>query len=332
MPIDEGAILVVGGAGFIGSHMAFVLQQAGYPVVVLDNLSKGHGEAVGCAPLVVGDLADRILLEQLFGQYHFKAVMHFASYIEVAESVREPLTYYENNVTGTLTLLSVMLKYNVYELVFSSSAAVYGEPRVTPIPETHPLLPLHPYGRSKQMIEAMIQDIGKSNGLRYAILRYFNAAGAAYQQGLGERHMPESHLIPLLLSVAAGEQSHLMMHGDDYPTPDGTCIRDYVHVLDLCEAHLLALRALSERNNCIVNLGSGVGMSVRSVLQAARNITGCAIPVHIAPRRPGDPTTLVADITLAQQQLGWQPTRSTLDKMIHDAWQYLLQIQVVSAK
>jgi UDP-glucose 4-epimerase len=325
MPIDAGTVLVVGGAGFIGSHMVFVLQQAGYSVVVLDNLSKGHREAVGRTPLIVGDLADRTLLDELFSQYTFQAVMHFASYIEVAESVREPLTYYENNVAGTLTLLSVMLKYNVHELVFSSSAAVYGEPRVTPIPETHPLLPLHPYGRSKQMIEAIIQDVGKSTGLRYAILRYFNAAGAAYQYGLGERHTPESHLIPLLLAVAAGKQSHLMLYGDDYPTPDGTCIRDYVHVLDLCEAHLFALHALSRQDSCIVNLGSGVGMSVHSVLEMARHITGCAIPVHIAPRRPGDPATLVADITLAQQQLGWQPIRSTLDNMIHDAWQYLLQ-------
>jgi UDP-glucose 4-epimerase len=314
-------ILVVGGAGYIGSHMVLALQQAGYHVVVLDNLSKGYRDAVLNAELIVGDMGDKQLLTTLFSSRRFSAVMHFASFIEVGESVQFPAKYYQNNVAATLTLLEVMLAHKVDQFIFSSTAAVYGEPHYAPIDEAHPIAPINPYGRSKWMVEEIIKDYAKSDNLRYAILRYFNAAGADPQGRLRERHEPESHLIPLILQVAAGLREVITVNGRDYATEDGTCVRDYVHVSDLCSAHLLALEALSQREeNVLCNLGTGQGYSVQQVLDVARLVTGHAIPTVDGPRRPGDPAVLVAEATLAKRVLNWTAVYSDLTTIVKHAW------------
>lgn len=325
MPINSHRILVVGGAGYIGSHMVLALQQAGYPVVVVDNLSKGYRDAVlGDVELVVGDIANESLLEELFQVYRFSAVMHFASFIEVGESVNQPVKYYENNVSATLTLLKVMLKHQVRQFIFSSTAAVYGEPQYTPIDEAHPLAPINPYGRSKMMVENILQDLAKSDGLQYGILRYFNAAGADPAARLGEHHDPETHLIPLVLQAAAGLREHITIYGCDYPTPDGTCIRDYVHVTDICDAHLLALQALfAGKPNMICNLGSGHGFSVLDVIESAKRVTGRSIKVEKGVRRAGDPAVLVADAALAKRAINWQPNYIDLDTIVMHAWEYM---------
>lgn len=313
-------VLVVGGAGYIGSHMVLALQAAGYQPIVLDNLSKGYSDAVINAELIVGDMADKALLTKLFKQYDFLAVMHFASYIEVGESVLQPGKYYQNNVAATLTLLQTMLEQQVRHFIFSSTAAVYGEPQYTPIDEQHVLAPINPYGRSKRMVEEMLADFARSDQLHYASLRYFNAAGADPEGRCSERHDPESHLIPIVLQVANGHREAVTVFGRDYATADGTCIRDYVHVSDLCSAHLLALERLVQgKPNLVCNLGTGQGYSVQQVIDAAEAVTGKKIAVIEGARRAGDPAVLVADSSLARRELGWQPVYTDLETIVRHA-------------
>lgn len=316
-------ILVIGGAGYIGSHMLKRLSQAGCELTTLDNLSAGRAEAVRWGHLVRGDLADRPLLEALMHRGRFDAVMHFASFIQVGESVAQPARYYRNNLLHTLQLLDVMRAHGVKHLIFSSTAATFGEPRYTPIDESHPQLPINPYGRSKLMVEQVLQDYDRAYGLRSVCLRYFNAAGADPEGELGERHEPETHLIPLVLQAAAGRRPHVSVFGRDYDTPDGTCIRDYVHVSDLCEAHWLALCSLLDgAPSQAYNLGNGQGFSVQQVIDAARHVTGRPIHVHEQPRRPADPARLVANASLARQRLGWRPRFADLPTLIEHAWRW----------
>jgi UDP-glucose 4-epimerase len=315
MPINQGAVLIVGGAGYIGSHMVTSLLQAGLVPVVLDNLSTGHQSPAGNVTHIIGDIHDTGLLEKLFSCYHFAAVMHFAALIAVGESVANPLKYYHNNVAGTLNLLRVMLKAEVNYFIFSSSAAVYGNPNYTPIDEQHPLAPVNPYGHGKKMVEQMLQDLAVSQGLKFAALRYFNAAG------LHEQHHPETHLIPLIFQVVQGERDSVTVFGTDYSTADGTCIRDYVHVQDICAAHLLVLQALwAGKENRIYNIGTGYGYSVKQVIETVRAVTGHNIPSVNAPRRAGDPAVLVADATAITHDLGWQPEYSALEFIIEQVW------------
>jgi len=316
-------ILVVGGAGYIGSHMVSALRRADCQVVVLDDLSGGHRDAVGDARLLVGSLADRALLDRLLGDQRFDAVMHFASFIQVGESVRAPAVYYRNNLINTLNLLDAMLAHGVKHFVFSSTAAIFGEPELTPIDEGHRSAPINPYGRSKWMVEQILADYEKAYGLQSVCLRYFNAAGADADAGLGERHDPETHLIPLVLQAAAGRREAISIFGSDYETPDGTCIRDYIHVMDLCDAHLLALRhLLSGKGSARYNLGNGLGYSVQQVIDTARAVTGRDIAVRREARRSGDPARLVADSERARSELGWRPQRAELERIIADAWSW----------
>lgn len=314
-------VLVVGGAGYIGSHMVKRLAQSNCQVVTLDNLSKGHADAVHHGELVVGDMADRPLLDRLMSQHRFDAVMHFAALIEVGESMRDPGRYYRNNVADSLALIDALRDHGVERLIFSSTAAIFGEPQYTPIDEDHPKLPINPYGRSKLIIEHVLEDYERAYGLRSIRLRYFNAAGADPDGKLGERHDPETHLIPLVLQAAAARRADIAVFGRDYDTPDGTCVRDYVHVSDLCEAHWLALQCLLDgRHGGSFNLGNGEGFSVQEVIDSARRVTGRAITQREAERRPGDPARLVADARRARKELGWAPQRSALDTLIADAW------------
>lgn len=314
-------ILVVGGAGYIGSHMVSCLKKAGYEPVVLDNLSAGHRDAVQGAELIVGDMMDAELLERLFSQHDFAAVMHFAALIQVGESVQQPVKYYQNNVAATLQLLTTMVKWRVKHFIFSSTAAVYGEPQYTPVDEKHPLAPINPYGKSKRMVEQMLEDFAHAYNFKFASLRYFNAAGADPEGKLAERHDPETHLIPLILQAASGERKVITVYGRDYPTLDGTCVRDYVHVADLCSAHLLALQALmSGKKSCIYNLGTGHGYTVQQVIDVAREVTECEITVVDGERRVGDPAVLVADASKVMEELGWQPQYSDLKTIIEHAW------------
>ncbi len=323
MPINSNHVLVVGGAGFIGSHMVLALNAAGYQPIVLDNLSKGHRDSV-FAPLVVGDMGDKSLLRKLFSNYQFTAVMHFASLIEVAESVVFPAAYYQNNVAASLTLFDVMREFNVRKLIYSSTAAVYGEPKFVPISEDHILSPINPYGRSKRMVEEIIRDYANNKEFDMAILRYFNAAGADPEGRLGECHQPESHLIPLVLNAALDSNKFVNVFGRDYPTIDGTCVRDYVHVHDLCEAHLLALNALNEgRKQLIYNLGTGNGYSVQQVIDTATYVTNKNIYVIDQKRRSGDPAILIADASIAKRELKWQPKYSELETIIKHSWQFI---------
>lgn len=316
-------ILVVGGAGYIGSHMVKRLGQPGFTVTTLDNLSSGHRDAVLCGDFVQGDLADQALLASLLQPGRFDAVMHFASFIQVGESVQKPAMYYANNVTNTLHLLDAMRAAGVQRFIFSSTAATFGEPQYTPIDERHPQAPINPYGRSKLMIEQVLEDYDRAYGLKSVCLRYFNAAGADPDGELGERHDPETHLIPLVLQAASGRRADIAVFGRDYDTPDGTCIRDYIHINDLCEAHWLALQSLMQgAGSQRYNLGNGNGFSVQEVIDAARRVTGRPIEVRVAPRRDGDPARLVADATLARQKLGWQPQFSDLDTMVQHAWNW----------
>ncbi|MCE5360301.1 UDP-glucose 4-epimerase GalE [Candidatus Igneacidithiobacillus taiwanensis] len=314
-------ILVVGGAGYIGSHMVKMLAQAGHRVVVLDNLCTGFADAARYGTLVEGDLADSALLDRLFGEQHFAAVLHFAALSQVGESMQIPARYYRNNVANTLNLLDAMDRHGVRSFLFSSTAAIFGEPEYTPIDEAHPTRPINPYGRSKRMVEEMLGDLGRSQGLRAVCLRYFNAAGADPEGELGERHDPESHLIPLVLQAASGRRPQIAVFGSDYDTPDGTCIRDYIHVWDLCSAHLLALEHLLDGGASLaLNLGNGLGFSVQEVIDTARRVTGKDIPVRAEARRPGDPAILVADSQQARSTLGWQPQYAELDTIIAHAW------------
>ena len=316
-------VLVVGGAGYIGSHMVKRLGAVGVDVVTLDNLASGHRDAVSCGEFIYGDMADATLLERIFSARSFDAVMHFASHIEVGESVKLPAKYYRNNVANTLTLLDAMLAARIDKLIFSSTAAIFGSPDYTPVDERHPRLPINPYGRSKLMVENVLGDYEKAYGLRSVCLRYFNAAGADPDGELGERHEPESHLIPLTLQAASGRRPAIALFGTDYDTPDGTCIRDYVHVADLCDAHWLALQALlSGVRSGAYNLGNGSGFSVREVIDTARRVTGRNINVVEEARRAGDPARLVADSAAARQELGWQPRFASLETIVDHAWRF----------
>ncbi len=316
-------ILVVGGAGYIGSHMTWLLGQRGAQVTVLDNLSTGHHDAVLCGRLIVGDMADAALLGSLFAQHRFDAVMHFASCIQVGESVVDPAKYYVNNVSNTLALLGAMREHGVRQFVFSSTAAVFGEPLCSPIDEQHPRTPINPYGRTKWMIEQALDDYGHAYGLRSVSLRYFNAAGAHPDGLLGERHEPETHLVPLVLQAAAGRRPDVTVFGRDYDTPDGTCIRDYVHVMDLAEAHWQALHYLSAGGATrAFNLGNGDGYSVQQVVDAVRAVTGRPVALQEGPRRVGDPARLVANAALAREVLGWRPQYTSLQAIVRDAWRW----------
>jgi UDP-glucose 4-epimerase len=316
-------ILVVGGAGYIGSHMVKRLQRAGYVPIVLDNLSQGIREATKDVELIVADVKDEVALESLFKKYSISAVMHFASYIQVGESVRLPGKYYDNNVGNTIRLLEAMVRHDVPRFIFSSTAAIFGDPQYVPIDENHPKAPINPYGRSKWMVEQILEDFQHAHGLRSICLRYFNAAGADSEGELGECHEPETHLIPLVLQVAAGRREAITIYGKDYDTPDGTCIRDYIHVEDLCDAHLLALEALlSGHKGGRYNLGNGNGHSVAEVVAAVERVTGSAVPRVYGQRREGDPPRLVADSHLARKELGWTPRLADLDTIIQHAWNW----------
>ncbi|UCB56348.1 MAG: UDP-glucose 4-epimerase GalE [Thiotrichales bacterium] len=317
------SILVVGGAGYIGSHMVKQLSAAGTEVITLDNLSRGYRDAVKYGEFFEGDLADPAVLDHIFSNYPIDAVMHFAAYIEVGESVQHPAVFYRNNVTNTLILLDAMLQHDVGNFVFSSTAAIFGEPEYTPIDESHRKQPINPYGRTKLMVENILQDYDTAYGLKSTCLRYFNAAGADADGELGERHEPESHLIPLILQAASGRREDIKVFGNDYPTPDGTCVRDYIHISDLCEAHRLALSRMQQTGNSAhYNLGNGTGYSVQQVIDTTREVTGREFEVKHEVRRPGDPAVLVADSTLAQQELGWQPQYPDLESIISTAWHW----------
>ncbi|AKP73572.2 UDP-glucose 4-epimerase [Piscirickettsia salmonis] len=323
------SVLVVGGAGYIGSHMVLCLQQAGIHTVVLDDLSSGHKEVIaaitGCE-LVQGDLGDKALLRQLFQRYQFDAVMHFAAFIQVGESVEKPAMYYDNNVVKTLSLLDVMREFAIFNFIFSSTAAVYGEPQYSPIDVSHQKAPVNPYGRSKWMLEQILADYDVAYGLKSTCLRYFNAAGADPEGRTGESHDPETHLIPLILQAAAGKRESIAVFGRDYDTPDGTCLRDYVHVSDLCAAHLLALEKMMKTGQSArYNLGNGQGFSVQQVIDMAAQVTGKKIKVVDAPRRQGDPARLIADASLAEKELAWLPKFSDLPTIIEHAWQWELR-------
>ena len=312
-------ILVAGGAGYIGSHMVALLVEKGYDVVVADNLCTGHRDAVKGAKLEICDLRDKEAMEKLFSSYPIDGVINFAAFSLVGESVADPLKYYGNNVSGAVGILTAMKDHGVNKIVFSSTAATYGEPERQPIEEIDRTEPINPYGASKLTIEGLLKWCDKAYGIKYAALRYFNAAGADPEVSIGEDHFPETHLIPNVLSAALGKKS-LELYGDDYPTPDGTCVRDYIHVRDLVEAHLLALEYLDKGGQSgPFNLGNGNGYSVKEIIEAARKVTGMAIPAFVEPRRPGDPPTLIASNRKAEEALGWKPRRD-LEQMIHDAW------------
>ncbi len=313
-------ILVVGGAGYIGSAVAVTLRKAGHRVVIYDDLSHGHRQAVPAdMPLIIGDMGDASRLDPVFHQHQFDAVLHFAALIEAGESMTAPERYFRTNAFATLTLLETMLRHGVKKLIFASTAAIYGDTADKPVDEDMPLRPTNPYGESKRLVEHMLDWIGRAHGLRYASLRYFNIAGAMTPD-LGEDHRPESHLIPIVLEVALGKRSQVAIYGADHPTQDGTCVRDYIHVADLADAHLRVLDALETRERLIYNLGNGVGFSVRQVVEAARRVTGHPIPAVEQARRLGDPAVLVANSERIRKELGWQPRRSDLDTIIASAW------------
>jgi UDP-glucose 4-epimerase len=315
-------VLVVGGAGYIGSHMVKMLGDRGHEVATYDNLSSGFREAVLRGALIEADLGDVPRLREVVAS-GFDAVMHFASCIEVGESVRMPGKYYRNNVANALNLVDAMVAAGVGKLIFSSTAAVFGDPQAQRVDESHPRSPINPYGRSKAMVEDMLGDFDRAHGLRSVSLRYFNAAGADPAGQLGERHEPETHLIPLVLQAASGRRTHIDVFGQDYPTPDGTCVRDYVHVEDLCRAHLLALEYLASGGaSTAFNLGNGDGFSVQEVIDAAARVSGRRIASQDRPRRAGDPARLVADATRARQVLGWQPRYAGLEDIIAHAWRW----------
>lgn len=316
-------VLVTGGAGYIGSHVVKDLGEKGFQVIVLDNLSTGHRDAVLAGKLIEGDLADTALLDRVFEQYRPAAVMHFAAFIEVGESVKDPIKYYRNNAANAINLLSAMERHRVENFIFSSTAAVYGIPETVPISEVQPIRPINPYGQAKAFVEKVLHDASGTGRIRYVSLRYFNAAGADPGGGIGERHDPESHLIPLTLKAAKDTRRSITIFGTDYPTPDGTCIRDYVHVSDLADAHLRALDHLLEKGGSkSFNCGYGHGYSVREVIDAAKRVTGVDIRVETAARRPGDPPALVADSTALRQTFGWTPRHDDLDYIVRTAWDW----------
>ena len=314
------SILIVGGAGYIGSHTAKLVAASGHRPVVFDNLVYGHREAVKWGPLVEGDLADPEAIRRALSEHAVEAVIHFAAYAYVGESMTDPGKYFRNNVAGTINLLDAMVAVGVRDLVFSSTCATYGEPREVPISESHPQNPVNPYGETKLAVERMLRWYGQAHGLRYAALRYFNAAGADPDGDVGEDHSPETHLIPLAIEAAYGRGNPLSIFGTDYPTPDGTAVRDYIHVLDLAEAHLLALAALAKGTPSLhLNLGTGRGSSVREVITSVEKATGRAVPAREVGRRAGDPPVLVADARQAGERLGWKPRYPELDTIVAHA-------------
>ena len=316
-------VLVVGGAGYIGSHMVKDLLDTNYQVITLDDLSTGHRELIPGGEFIEGGLGDTDLLDTVFSTHDISVVMHFAAFSLVGESVQNPLKYYRNNMAATAELLDSMIRHNVKRFIFSSTAAVYGEPVDIPITETHPCTPTNPYGKSKIAVEGMLNDCDSAHGLKYISLRYFNAAGADKSGKIGERHRNETHLIPLVLEVAAGRREHIKIFGADYPTPDGTCIRDYIHVSDLSGAHLLALNALlSGGDSAVYNLGNNKGYSVREVIELARKVTGKPILAIEADKRPGDPAVLIASSDKIKEKLGWKPQYEDLETIIETAWKW----------
>lgn len=316
-------ILVVGGAGYIGSHMCKYLAKNGYQPIVLDNLVYGHREAVKWGPFFEGSMTDSKLVNHIFSKYKIEAVMHFAAFCYVGESVIDPVKYYRNNVAATIALLEKMVEKNISNFIFSSTCATYGEPVEIPISEQHPQNPINPYGKSKLMVEHILDDFYKAYGLQYVSLRYFNAAGADPDGELGEDHKPETHLIPLVLQTALGQRGSIDIFGDDYPTSDGTCIRDYIHINDLAQAHFLALeRILNYLPGGQYNLGTGNGYSVKQLIDLASKITGKSIAANITERRPGDPAVLISSSNKAIKELGWNPQFSDLNTIIETAWNW----------
>jgi UDP-glucose 4-epimerase len=321
--MEDIMILVTGGAGYIGSHINKKLNKEGYSTIVVDNLSYGHQNFVKWGEFVQVDLSDLEGLRQVFSNYPISAVMHFAAYTYVGESVEDPQKYYLNNLRNTINLLQVMLEFKVLKIVFSSTCATYGDPIEIPIPENHPQKPISPYGKGKLMVELILEDYSRSYGLDYTSLRYFNAAGADPDCEIGELHHPETHLIPLVLDVASGRREDVKIFGTDYPTPDGTCIRDYIHVEDLAHAHILALKYLEEGGvSDVFNLGNGNGFSVREVIETAEKVTGEEIKAIETIRRPGDPPVLVGSSQKARTILKWKPEFEGLDEIIKTAWNW----------
>lgn len=317
------ATLVTGGAGYIGSHTAKELTRRGRDVVVLDNLSTGHRDFLKWGAFEEGDLADSAFIDRVFEEHGIDEVVHFASFIAVGESVQKPDIYYRNNVSNTLNLLDGMVRHGVGRIVFSSSAAVYGEPQTSRLAEDHPLNPLSPYAWSKRIMEQVLADYGAAFGLRSVSLRYFNAAGADHDAEVGERHQPETHLIPLILAAAAGRRPSIKVFGTDYPTPDGTCLRDYIHVTDLADAHVLALDHLADgADTDVFNLGNGNGFSVREIIDVAREVTGLEVPVEEDARRAGDSPALVSASEKARRVLGWEPRYDDVREIVSSAWKW----------
>ena len=316
-------VLVTGGAGYIGSHMVITLQNQNHDVVCFDNLSTGHRDLVSCDKFIEGDLADRSLLSDIFANNNFDAVVHFAAHSQVGESIIRPDKYYRNNITNTQNLLDVMIHHDVKKIVFSSTAAIFGNPQYLPINEDHPCDPINPYGRSKLLIEHMLADYDVAYDLKSVALRYFNAAGADARGLTGERHMPETHLIPLVLQAASGRRKDITIFGSDYSTDDGTCVRDFIHVSDLCDAHVLSLNWLKKGGSSKrYNLGNGNGFSVKDVVKTAEQVTGNSIATIDSPRRTGDPEILVADSALIRKELGWNPKIRELETIVSHAWQW----------
>lgn len=316
-------ILVCGGAGYIGSHMVAELLENNHKVVVLDSLVKGHKEALLGGKLYVGDLRDRKILDKVFTENKIDAVIDFAAFSLVGESMTEPLKYFNNNVYGTISLLEAMRDYNVKYIVFSSTAATYGEPEVVPITEDSKTIPTNAYGESKLLVEKILRWCDHAYGIKYTTLRYFNAAGAHISGKIGEDHSPETHLIPIILDVALGNREKIMMFGDDYDTKDGTCVRDYIHVSDLASAHSLALkRLMNGGDSAIYNLGNGTGFTVKEMVEIARKVTGHPIPAEVAERRAGDPAVLIASSKKAMEELGWKPKYADIEIIISTAWNW----------
>lgn len=316
-------ILIVGGAGYIGSHVNKYLSQKGYKTVVIDNLVYGHKEFVKWGKFYRGDIGNSKFLRKVFNENKIDAVMHFSAYAYVGESVTEPSKYYINNLINTINLLEVMREFNVRKFIFSSTCAVYGNPVKIPIDEKHPKNPVNPYGRTKLMVENILEDYEKAYGFKYVSLRYFNAAGADPDSEIGEWHNPETHLIPIVLDVALGKRKYLTVFGDDYPTPDGTCIRDYIHVNDLAQAHWLALRYVIEKNKSdFFNLGNGKGFSVNEIIKITEKITGRKVKYKIGKRREGDPPILVANSVKAKKILGWKPEYADINTIIETAYNW----------
>ena len=317
------SILVLGGAGYIGSHMVKDLLDYGHSVVILDDLSTGHETSISGGIFIKGHLGDADLLDKVFSENPIDAVMHFAAYSLVGESVSAPLKYYRNNLAETIELLAAMKRHHIKRFIFSSTAAVYGEPLEVPIKEDHPCNPTNPYGKTKYAVEGLLKDCDNAHGLKHVCLRYFNAAGAHASGMIGEQHTHETHLIPLILKVAAGLQNNIRIFGSDYPTPDGTCIRDYIHVSDLTQAHMLALEYLmSGGASATFNLGNSTGYSVLEVIRAAEKVTGRTIPLIQDERRPGDPAVLVAGSDNIRRELGWHPQCENLENIIETAWNW----------